>query len=1322
MNGAVGSSDSNDGSNLRPRAYQLEMFEESKRRNIIVAMDTGSGKTQIAVMRIGAELEICSPEKLVWFLAPTVSLCQQQYEVISTLLPAFQCRFLSGIDNVEYWGEQHIWDAALTNVRIVVSTHQILFDALTHGFVSMNNLALIVFDEAHHCTQSHAANRIMRHFYHPLLEQEDASIPHILGLTACPNTTGKVDGLQIVEQNLDAVSKTPKLHRQELLQYVHPPELRQVVYPPPEMEDPKSLRVLRTLYENLDIRKDPYVVALSLSQDTNDQRQLKRTLLNKKTYCQDQLRKFLQKAEHIHEELGAWATSFYISSCIAKFTAAVRANTQLQLECNDEEIDYLYKKLTGTETQIFCPELSASSTQISPKVECFIDVLVEESSLSFTGLAFVQQRATVAVLSHLLSVHPRTKHLLKCGTFVGASGNPRRKDSIGDLVDITGQWDSLKQLKESKKNLVIGTSVLEEGIDISACHIVICFSKPPNLRSFIQRRGRARKAKSKYVLMFGGDEHSATTDKYSQLEQEMKGAYEDDMRLVQNLRAREDINEADGYQYRVESTGALLILDSAKHHLYHFCATVSTKKYVDVRPEFFISEDASTGRLSASVLLPSSVDSSLRTAHGSSSWNTEKMAKKDACFQAYVALHKGGLVNDNLLPVLSDEEEDPDESFLSKIPAIVAVSELFNPWIGVAEKMQHADTLYSSTVQGMAFPLYWTENETYEVTISTSKTACYTIKDLPTVSSVTHLLLFSVFRSRIKEIRLDFPAFFCPNLKPQLLDAWYSSMAGTRAATDIFSLGVGNIEVGLIRDISDHGKVHIFKSLTKGAFIACQSEGDVSSTEEVFIEASKFPKRRDFLHPAVEVLRSTSDAPKSTAYLPADRYVVEALIGAAYLDGGMNRALSCLRTFLPELPWLSLSNRHASLYGRIALTVPLPPHFLELEELIGYKFNKKLLLIEAMTHPSFQGETAREPYQRLEFLGDAVLDNIVVSNIFEQKEISHQDMHLMRTVLVNADFLTFLCLEWSIGQERFDIIGDPKTKTFHEIETSVSHQFWKFMRHGSRNIAQLQQDCMRLHVGLRDRILDALLRGTKYPWTLLAALDGERYKFFSDIIESLLGAVYVDSKGDMAVCALVAEKIGILRYLRRILAEDIRLLHPKEELGRVAVNAKVRYLWESQEDEEEKEEEETRQEQEKEATKGDGYGEGEEKKEKQVWCVVEVGNRRIVRVQRTGNKIEAETRAAEQAIDILTREKEEMMGAGKRDEIEDDGHGGVSKDDGECEPEAHGEHMGNIEEGADEDDMSEDERDGAGKKTQSGRDERESEAGENEPSRPCSLM
>lgn len=83
----------------------------------------------------------------MWFLAPTVALCEQQFKVFRSNLPAYETQLLSGRDNVDHWTDQATWDAVLHNVRIVLSTHQVLLDALEHGFIKMQKIALLIFDE-----------------------------------------------------------------------------------------------------------------------------------------------------------------------------------------------------------------------------------------------------------------------------------------------------------------------------------------------------------------------------------------------------------------------------------------------------------------------------------------------------------------------------------------------------------------------------------------------------------------------------------------------------------------------------------------------------------------------------------------------------------------------------------------------------------------------------------------------------------------------------------------------------------------------------------------------------------------------------------------------------------------------------------------------------------------------------------------------------------------------------------------------------------------------------------------------------------------------
>lgn len=83
---------------------------------------------------------------MIWFLAPTVLLSGQQYHTMQLQLPFVKSRLLSGIENIRTWNAE-IWRPILQDVRVVVATYQVLYDALSHGFMTMERLALVVFDE-----------------------------------------------------------------------------------------------------------------------------------------------------------------------------------------------------------------------------------------------------------------------------------------------------------------------------------------------------------------------------------------------------------------------------------------------------------------------------------------------------------------------------------------------------------------------------------------------------------------------------------------------------------------------------------------------------------------------------------------------------------------------------------------------------------------------------------------------------------------------------------------------------------------------------------------------------------------------------------------------------------------------------------------------------------------------------------------------------------------------------------------------------------------------------------------------------------------------
>jgi ERCC4-related helicase len=193
-------------------------------------------------------------------------------------------------------------------------------------------------------------------------------------------------------------------------------------------------------------------------------------------------------------------------------------------------------------------------SDLSAKVEALVDVLVHvsEANADSTGIVFVEQRVWVTALAEILSTHPGTKGKFNIGTFVGFSESSKRKANIANLTEPKNQQDTLDKFRAGDINLILATTVLEEGIDVSSCSLVICFECPKNLKSFVQRRGRARKQESKYYIFRPPD--GRWPESWEALETEMKKAYLNDLRKVKQAEEREQVNEPGERYYRVEST------------------------------------------------------------------------------------------------------------------------------------------------------------------------------------------------------------------------------------------------------------------------------------------------------------------------------------------------------------------------------------------------------------------------------------------------------------------------------------------------------------------------------------------------------------------------------------------------------------------------------------------------------------------------------------------------------------------------------------------------------------------------------------------------
>ncbi|TYJ32690.1 hypothetical protein E1A91_A05G052900v1 [Gossypium mustelinum] len=166
------------------RKYQLELCKKAMEENIIVYLETGCGKTHIAVLLI-YELGhlIRKPQNRVCiFLAPTVALVQQQARVIEDSLD-FKVGTYCG--NCRHLKNHHDWEIEIKEYEVLVMTPQILLRSLYHCFIRMDLIALLIFDECHHAQikSNHPYAEIMKVFY----DKATASmLPRIFGMTASP--------------------------------------------------------------------------------------------------------------------------------------------------------------------------------------------------------------------------------------------------------------------------------------------------------------------------------------------------------------------------------------------------------------------------------------------------------------------------------------------------------------------------------------------------------------------------------------------------------------------------------------------------------------------------------------------------------------------------------------------------------------------------------------------------------------------------------------------------------------------------------------------------------------------------------------------------------------------------------------------------------------------------------------------------------------------------------------------------------------------------------------------------------------------------------
>ncbi|GMR41734.1 hypothetical protein PMAYCL1PPCAC_11929, partial [Pristionchus mayeri] len=655
-----------------PRAYQVELLDKANKKNIIVQLGTGAGKTFIAVLLIKEftvqlRLPLAENGKRAFFVVDKVALVEQQAEHIE-VHTALAVGRTHGTLNTQMWESKANYDEFIQAHHVIVLTAQVLYDIIVSGYMSISSIALMIFDECHHALGgNHPYRKIMDRYF----EEDKEKRPRILGLTASlindktdPDTLEKK--LAKLERILDCDIET-SCDLVSVSKYgARPKEVftRVKNYRWNNPYCAEALRFLESVKEFASTTQEFHPeLDVDVRKPVNDA---------------------FAKTISVLKQLGPWA-GWKIAQ---KREREMKDMQQFPLGQKQKDFLLLGETTFNSIRRLLEPKMKFQ--KIGPLFESLPDkigklLLVLETFNpelqetrkgkveSLCGIVFVEQRyiafALNLVIKHAVKLDPSRFGFLKVDYVVGNNSGSFETTSS---QEVHKRLESvLHKFRKGELNLLIATNVLEEGVDVKHCNLVVKLDRPTNFRSYIQSRGRARKSGAAYVVMVE--------------EKDAKNAAEDfaDFAKIEKLllaRAKTVHNPADSGEltsvddfcppYVVESTGAKLFLSNAIQLINKYCGKLPSDVFTRLVPQCKLIplEKAGVKKYVAELLLP--MNSALKTPitlDEKSAVESKKLAQMLVAFKACQKLHESGELNDHLLPVgkveamLSLLDDDPDE-------------------------------------------------------------------------------------------------------------------------------------------------------------------------------------------------------------------------------------------------------------------------------------------------------------------------------------------------------------------------------------------------------------------------------------------------------------------------------------------------------------------------------------------------------------------------------------------------------------------------------------------------------------------------------------
>ena len=501
------------------RDYQRAAVAEAERRNIICALPTNSGKTVIAAALIEkmlrSENDAGGLGRKMLFVVTTRELAEQQARVLLEQIPMLktpqdgdaQCDSAwhlgmligSGTDESDVATRPRDF---FTRTQVCVVIEAKLEEALVHGFLQMEEIALLVMDEAHHARGNSIYATITRYFYAPCARR-----PRVLALTASPveaaaaTSTSETEfemKLKALERDLDAAAWA-RLVESEHCRHAEPIVLE---HAPSPSDWIAASETARFAYHAIVDAKPTLGEATSRGLSTADA-----------TDLLDAWDRCLTRALEVSEPFGPWALDWCARMLENDLSRGARRLSWYDKAMDEEEREQ--KSVGGTdahaallsEAQAKLKQRLASRPKAPPeavpggKLDTLLTHL--QTHAPRKCLVFVQQRvscsllvdAVRALLSERADWSGRIDWVCRPGK-VGVSPSGPGSSRYTD-----GQLQQALSAFRASLRLLVSTSILEEGIDVPECDAVVDFDGAMSTRQGQQRKGRARAKNASYAYL-----------------------------------------------------------------------------------------------------------------------------------------------------------------------------------------------------------------------------------------------------------------------------------------------------------------------------------------------------------------------------------------------------------------------------------------------------------------------------------------------------------------------------------------------------------------------------------------------------------------------------------------------------------------------------------------------------------------------------------------------------------------------------------------------------------------------------------------------------